>query len=93
MTPCHDLYHGVNAGVFLAVLLIEVVFCLTLFCGVVCGELPEGMVLCNEVRVDTLIRFDRVMINRRWIDSVLRSDSVRQRQRLNRQDSLWLELR
>ena len=89
MIPHHD---NLLFGVWLATGLIAVLFGLMVLCGVVYGELPPGMHLTNEVRIDTLWQPHRTRYSAA-LDSMIRADSTRPRQRLNKQDSLWLELK
>jgi hypothetical protein len=58
-----------------AIFIIVLLYALVLFAVKACGELPEGMHRANVILLDTLVF--RPTINSRWIDSVLRVDSLR----------------
>ena len=99
MIPRHDLDYGANSGVWLAIVIIAMIFVLSLFIGLVCGELPPGMHLTVEVRVDTVWNPVRTRSSR-ILDSMMHADSLnachdsirpRQRQRLDGEDSAWLK--
>jgi hypothetical protein len=88
------------------VIIAAVLWCLlgALICYLRGAELPYGMHLCTEIRVDTLLCFTRTPASR-VLNSLIRADSVaamrrydslmrlqdRPRQRLNAADSAFLE--
>ena len=77
-------------------LILTPIWVLVIFVIFARAELPPGMVLCVEERIDTLWQPHRTRYSAA-LDSMIRADSlnscydsVRPRQRLNHEDSLWL---